>query len=119
MIQGKIWGETQEIFRSEALSVNVLRIRAGGFCSEHKHEKKSNIFHIVSGALEIAVWPDPVEVQPPQAPDLTTALPGASTAIPAGVWHQFRALEDTIAIEIYETALDGGDIVRRTHGGQR
>ena len=114
--QGKIWGETEEIYNNGILSVNVLHVKKGGFCSEHQHARKSNLFHIVSGRLQIVQWQGCTEGE---APDATVAVSGESTAIPAGVWHQFEALEDTLCLEIYEVRFSGDDITRRTHGGMR
>jgi len=39
------------------------------------------------------------------------------SSIPAGVYHKFRALEDTVCLEIYESAEIEEDIARRTVGG--
>ena len=104
---------TEEIFNSGNVSVNVLQIRKGGYCSEHQHAKKSNLFHVISGALEVCLWPE----GPGGHPDTIVLEAGMRTFIPSGVWHKFRALADTACVEIYDVRLAGEDIVRRTKGG--
>jgi len=107
--QGKIWGETEEIFNNGIVSVNHLKIKKGGHCSEHRHSKKSNIFFVISGNLVIEIWRG--------VSDETVVWPGESTTIEPGVYHKFRALTDVECLEIYEVRFDGEDIERRTVGG--
>lgn len=112
MKQGKAWGETEEIFNNGTISINVLRINAGGFCSEHHHRSKANLFHVLEGVLEISQWPaDAAD------PDVTELKYGESTSIRPGTWHKFRALSPAVVLEVYAVTLAGQDIVRRTHGG--
>jgi len=112
--QGKVWGETEEIFNNGTVSVNVLKIRRGGYCSEHQHAQKTNLFHIISGKLSISQWRGCSEGE---GPDLTVLCGGQSTLVPIGVWHKFQAIEDTLCIEIYAVKINGDDITRRNQGG--
>jgi len=112
--QGKVWGETEEVFNNGVLSVNSLWIAKGGFCSEHQHAQKTNVFYVISGALEIFQWPGSTEGE---KPDVTVLGPGQQTIVPVGVWHKFQALENTRCLEIYTAWFRGPDITRRTHGG--
>lgn len=114
MKQGKAWGETEEIFVNEVVSVNYLRIRKGGYCSEHRHAKKINIFFVVSGRLQIDIWRERVGMV-----DSTIIGSGERTEVPPGVWHRFEAIEDTECLEIYFVNLSADDIERRTQGGLR
>ena len=107
--QGKIWGETEGIFNNGIVSVNHLKIKKGGHCSEHRHSKKSNIFFVISGNLVSEIWRG--------VSDETVVWPGESTTIEPGVYHKFRALTDVECLEIYEVRFDGEDIERRTVGG--
>ena len=107
--QGKIWGETQEIFNNGIVSVNYQKIKQGVHCSEHLHKKKSNIFFVITGNLKIEIWQD-------NAKDETVIWPGEMTVIEPGVWHRFKALTDVECLEIYEVKLSE-DIERRTEGG--
>lgn len=71
-----------------------------------------NRFFVLRGRLEILTWP-----AMGQAPDRTVLGPLEATDVPAGTWHQFRALEDTLALEFYAAAEIEEDIERRTTGG--
>lgn len=108
--QGKIWGETSEIFNNGIVSVNHLKIRKGGFCSEHRHLRKSNLFFIISGNLRLDIWRN-------GAKDSTVIWAGETSRIEEGVYHLFEALTDVECLEIYESTLSPDDIERRTTGG--
>lgn len=111
MKQGKDWGYTTAFFKSATVMAYHLEINKGGFCSEHRHRFKFNLFYIISGRLEITIWREN------EKKDITVIGPGQSTIVPPGVWHQFRGLEDTQCIEAYEVQLQEPDIQRRTQGG--
>ena len=110
---GKVWGETEEIFNNGIVSVNHLKIKKGGYCSEHFHKRKSNMFFIIKGNLLIKIW------KGDGLTDETVIWEGESTTIAPGVYHQFRAQTDVECFEIYEAELKGEDIIRRTHGGRK
>lgn len=110
MKQGKVWGETEEIFNNGIVSVNHLKIKKGGHCSEHRHAAKSNLFFVVSGNLAIEIWRG-------DAKDETVLWQGEMTTIEPGVYHRFRALTDVECFEIYAVRFEGDDIERRTAGG--
>lgn len=95
-------------------SVHLLRINQGGFCSQHRHERKINHFHVISGRLAVHLWPRGVEQDQPDTTELT---PGQSFTVELGVWHSFTALIPTLALEVYEAAPVEDDIIRRTVGG--
>lgn len=111
MRQGKKWGYTTEIFRNATVSVHRLEIKRGGYCSEHKHAHKYNLFHVLRGRLEITIWRKESLV------DITELTAGQSSAIPPGFYHKFRGLEETDCLEIYQVLLIGEDIKRRKDGG--
>lgn len=112
MKQGKVWGTTQPVYVSRHLQVHLLELEAGGFSSEHRHLAKANLFHVVSGRVEILVWPEPAGPA-----DKTRLGPGESLAIRPGLFHQFRAIAPSLCIEVYEAADVAEDIERRTQGG--
>lgn len=112
MKQGKVWGETEEIFNNGVVSINHLKIKKGGYCSEHCHRRKSNIFFVISGNLIIKIWRD-------GGTDETVVYLGESSKIEPGVYHQFKAFTDVECLEIYETELQSEDIERRTVGGKK
>lgn len=111
MKQGKIWGETEEIFSNGIISIHHLKIKKGGFSSEHRHRFKSNLFFVLSGNLKLTIW------TPEGKDDDTVIWQGESSEIPPGVYHKFTALTDVECLEIYETKLRGEDIERRIEGG--
>ena len=113
MRQGKVWGQTELVLSNGSLSIHALSILPGGFCSEHRHKAKTNLFYVLSGELEITIWCGSGQI------DRTLLGPGQSSFVPAGVWHKFRALRATQAIEIYESRLEEGDIERRSGGGKK
>ena len=111
MTQGKIWGETTEFFRNALVSAHHISIKKGGFCSEHRHASKYNLFYVISGKLLVQIWRDKNSI------DKTLVSAGQSTAVSPGFYHKFWALEDTEAIEVYQVFLEDPDIERRCEGG--
>ncbi len=109
--QGKNWGYTTEFFRNAIVSAHHLEVNKGGFCSEHRHQHKFNLFYVISGKLEVTIW------RSPQTKDVTIIEAGQATAVSPGDYHMFRGLEKTEAIEVYQVLLIGEDIDRRTKGG--
>ena len=116
MIHGKVWGTTEDVFTDgDTVAAHLLHVQRGGYCSEHQHAHKANLFHVLSGRLEIERWPGGSGEG--ARPDVTVLGPGQSTAVETGVWHRFRAAEDTVCLEICHGALVGDDIQRRSQGG--
>jgi mannose-6-phosphate isomerase-like protein (cupin superfamily) len=112
MIYGKIWGNTQCIFTNDNnVSIHRIEIKKGGKCSKHMHFHKYNKFFIEKGKLKISVWQKDYNLI-----DETILETSESTEIKPGLFHEFLALEDTIAYEIYYTKLDENDIIRKTNG---
>ena len=114
MKSGKTWGDTMVIFRDGHCEVHRISIVKGGFCSNHRHQTKSNLFYVESGKLKIIVKKNDYDLT-----DETIVGPGEVTSVPPGEVHRFEALEDTIAFEVYFVTLDAGDIVREDNGGVR
>ncbi len=112
MKKGKIWGTTTCIHVGHMSETHYIEFKKGGFSSEHLHERKMNSFHVISGKLQISVWPDGDDLE-----DKTILEAGQSTTIPVEVKHQFKGLTDGTAIEVYEFRHPGDDIKRFTQGG--
>ena len=112
MKAGKIWGKTEALFSRNNVEIHRIEIEKGGYCSKHKHEHKWNMFYVESGELEVIVWKDG------GAHDSTVLISGDNNAVPPGEFHQFRAITDVIAYEVYWTELGADDIVRETIGGK-
>ncbi len=112
--QGKVWGSTSLIFANDLVECHLIEIKKGGFCSIHNHKYKWNRFVLVSGKLEISIFHKNGSI------DRTVLEHSQITDVPPGVGHQFEALEDSEAIEIYWVSLDAQDIDRMgTKGGIR
>lgn len=111
MKEGKIWGMTSMFFRDQTSSAHHITIKKGGFCSKHKHEHKHNLFYVVDGELEITIWREE------GMKDITVLKPGQVTGVSPGFYHQFRALQKTEAIEVYQVILTDPDIERENVGG--
>lgn len=109
----KVWGTTTELFSNGTCSAHYLNIKHGGYCSQHRHRQKENIFYIVRGTLAIYMW----ENKDDRLKRVLHA--GDYFTITTGVWHMFEALTDVECVEIYEYCYDGMDIERRTQGGMR
>ena len=110
--QGKVWGETTRLFSDQRVEVHYLSINQNGYCSEHKHAWKTNLFYVIEGELLIRFWRKGNRI------DETILKAGESMIIPTHVWHQFIGLTDVKCIEIYETGLWTADIERRVEGGR-
>ena len=111
MKAGKIWGDTENIFSNGIVSVHFLNINKGGYCSEHQHAQKANIFFVIRGELEITRWDNGYELIVVLTPTNPTVR------VEPGAWHRFRAFTDVKCIEVYDYCYDGIDIERREPGG--
>ena len=117
LIETKAWGTSQILFHD--LGAELVRIKPlkGGYSSEHMHRHKHNLFVVQSGCLVINLWDE-------NGHDIKTLWPGDTIMVEAGVWHQFQAVEDTVAHELYlksdkSPGVFHDDIVRRSQGGIR
>jgi quercetin dioxygenase-like cupin family protein len=101
----KVWGTNTEIYQNDLSSINILRVKKGGNCSWHSHKFKYNIFFVVSGKLEIQT-------------DIgnSVLVEDQNFMISPGTKHLFRALEDTVAMEIMFVKYDHQDINREKVG---
>lgn len=113
--QGKVWGDTQLVFAWNSVEAHVIRINDGGFCSRHSHAAKWNRFVVMRGKLAVRLF-----YHEHGGSDETLLSPGQVTDIPPNVRHEFEALEDTVAMELYWVPLDPHDIERHgSQGGKR
>lgn len=111
MIEGKVWGQTELIEANSSLEFHRIEIKKGGTCSKHKHRYKWNGFFVESGSLLVRVWKNNYDLV-----DETVLHKGQYTRVAPGEYHQFEALEDTIAFELYWANFDHEDIERDTVG---
>ena len=111
MIAGKVWGTTELLEANGVLEFHRIDINKGGVCSKHNHKHKWNGFYVEKGALLIRVWKSNYDLV-----DETCLMDGMYTKVAPGEYHQFEALEDTIAYELYWAEFDHDDIERENHG---
>lgn len=110
---GKVWGKTQPLVINNVVEFHRIDVKKGGVCSKHKHTHKINAFYVQQGKLLIKVWKNSYDLV-----DETVLNAGDFTQVDPGEFHQFEALEDTLAYELYWTAtLDPNDIQRENVGG--
>lgn len=112
--QGKIWGETVELFSKNNVSIHRISVKKDHFCSKHKHDFKYNAFYVESGKLKIQHWQTDYDLI-----DETIISAGDICYIPPKHYHKFIALENTIAYEIYYVELLDNDIQRIDCGGKQ
>lgn len=111
---GKIWGSTECIHSNSAYEFHRIEILKNAFCSVHKHEHKWNGFFLEEGLLNILVWKNDYDLV-----DQTLLRPGDFTFVAPDEFHQFVALEKSIAFETYwASSLQKNDIIRKTVGGK-
>lgn len=75
------------------------------------HKFKWNGFYVEEGSLLIRVWKNNYNLV-----DETILYAGEATKVTPLEYHQFEALEDTIAFEWYWAEFDPEDIEREDHG---
>ncbi len=66
------------------------------------------------GRLLVRVWKNNYDLV-----DETILESGDFTTVGPGEFHQFEALEDTVAFELYWAEFDHNDIERETVGGSK
>lgn len=112
--QGKVWGNTQNIFGKNNVSIHRIEVQPGGFCSKHKHDHKWNAFYVESGTITVNVWKNDYDLI-----DKILLKKGEGIHVKPGEFHQFvnSSKTETIVYEIYWTELNENDIVRETVGG--
>ena len=103
----KIWGERWIVRRDSTHETSILFVKAGYRCSWHRHQAKHNKFVVIQGKLELVTC------------DGTTVLESGTTAsVGPGIWHEFRAIIYTIAVEEMFVKYDPEDIEREIVGGK-
>ena len=121
-IDGKVWGTTACILKLPMFELHRIEVKAGGYCSEHIHRAKHNLFYVESGVLKVTLWNDgpgaSVLAGGKHAIDETIMRPGDSMPIPPNRAHKFEGVSAVVAYEVYWAELSE-DIERRTQGGLR
>ncbi len=94
MQEQKIWGTTESVFESRTITIHVLRVKKGGVCSWHYHDRKYNHFHVISGRFAVRVKVnDSYRTFDMEPGEQFTVGPGVDSR------HEFEAVEDSVVIE--------------------
>ena len=91
-ISGKVWGQTELVFANSNIEFHRIDIKKGVVCSKHKHNFNYDLV------------------------DETLLNSGDFMSVAPGEYHQFEALDDCIAFELYYAHFDHDDIQRETVG---
>lgn len=118
MKSGKVWGITQLVHSNSSFEFHRIEARAGGQCSKHKHQHKWNGFFVESGSLKVRIWKETSSLLAGDSThvDETVLGPGDFLMVKPTEYHQFEAVEDTVAFELYWAEFNHDDIVREDHG---
>lgn len=100
----KEWGEEQWIVNKEYCGKKLM-LWKNRRCSLHKHQKKDEVFYLLSGRVQMEV------------DDETFVLcPGDFVHIPFGVYHRFTGLEESEIME-FSTNHQEDDSYRKEYSG--
>ena len=118
MKSGKVWGTTQLVHSNSSFEFHRIEAKAGGQCSKHKHQHKWNGFFVESGSLKVRIWKETPSLLAGESThvDETVLGPGDFLMVKPTEYHQFEAVEDTVAFELYWAEFNHDDIVREDHG---
>jgi len=108
----KSWGIRTPLLEHDTVRIDHAHIRKGGHCSKHYHETQSNLFYVVYGKLQVDLFRMGDGAGEFYCYYSRTLELGDSMEVPRGVWHKFRALEETDMIEIYRSPCSESDIQR-------
>lgn len=113
-ITEKPWGTTTALLKTPLIEVHRIEVKPHMRCSMHYHERKWNVFGVVSGKLKVKIH-YPAEF----FFNTYTVEQGHILAVKPGEWHCFETGADrVIALEIYYPDILGAeDIIRRDVGG--
>lgn len=118
MKSGKIWGITELVHANSSFEFHRIQAKSGGTCSKHKHKHKWNGFFVESGKLIVRIWKetDSQKAGISTHIDETVLSSGDFLMVKPTEYHQFEAVEDTIAFELYWAEFNHDDIIREDHG---
>ena len=100
----KPWGYEVIYAVTERYSGKILFIRKDEQLSLQFHRRKDEVIYVHSGRIELEVG------EPGRTPDREVVGPGRAFRFTPGTVHRWRALEDTLVLEVSTPDLD--DVVR-------
>lgn len=95
-VHPKGWGRELWIVNSDLYCGKIMELDKGKRCSIHYHKIKDETFHILSGSVQINLFPDGY----PGEPKVLFMKPRESVHIPQMLIHQFIGIEDSKILEI-------------------
>lgn len=113
-MKGKAWGTTETVLATPFCEVHRIEVVSGGHCSWHHHERKVNVFVLLSGALRI----ETEDASGSAYADLSEV--GALVTVGVGVKHRFVNIFTGTArvLELYYPEGLSEDIIRASIGGR-
>jgi mannose-6-phosphate isomerase len=100
----KPWGYEVVYALTERYCGKLLFIRKGEQLSLQFHRRKDEVIYVHEGRIELEVG------EPGRTPDHEVVGPGHAFRFRPGTVHRWRALEDTLVLEVSTPDLD--DVVR-------
>lgn len=118
MKSGKVWGITELIHANSSFEFHRIETKSGGICSKHKHKHKWNGFFVEKGELIVRIWKETTSEKAGISThiDETRLCAGDFLYVKPTEYHQFEAIVDTIAFELYWAEFNHDDIERENHG---
>ena len=115
--QNKAWGQTRCTIERPEYQEHELKVKAGGYCSVHYHERRANSFEVLEGVIAVCVfrgwtW---------QRRFLSSG--SERFVVPSQVVHRFEVFLGGRVIEAYwpdrgDKEIRTDDIVRLDEGGR-
>jgi mannose-6-phosphate isomerase-like protein (cupin superfamily) len=100
----KPWGHEEIWARTEHYVGKLLVLRKGHRLSLQHHEVKEETLRLLTGRVEVELGPSPESLQQ------RVLEPGDRVHLPPRTVHRFKALEDSVLLEVSTPELD--DVVR-------
>ena len=96
----KPWGHEVVYALTERYCGKVLFIKKGEQLSLQFHRRKDEVIFVHEGRIELEVG------EPGRTPDVEVVGPGRAFRFKPGTVHRWRALEDTLVLEVSTPDLD-------------
>ena len=100
----KPWGHEIVFALTERYCGKVLFVRRGEELSLQFHREKDEVIYLHEGRIELEIG------DPGKRPDVEVVTPGRAYRLRPGTVHRWRALEDSVVLEVSTPELD--DVVR-------
>ncbi len=92
----KGWGRELWIANSPLYCGKIMELKKDKRCSIHFHEVKDETFYVLSGVVQMNIYPNGY----PGEPKEIVMNPGDTLHIPQQLAHQFIGLEDSTILEV-------------------